>query len=549
MLNRRSFAAAIGSGTALATSLPASGVPGFDLQSDPQGPISTDTTPVETSLGRVRGYRRNGIYAFKGVPYAASTAGAARFQPPSAHAGWSGVRSSLAYGPVCPQAPRWRNDQLAFVMDWNEGYPGEDCLFVNIWTPGIGGGRRPVMVWLHGGGFYAGSSYELHSYDGEHLSRRGDVVVVSVNHRIGLLGHLNLGSLNRGRYGQAANAGILDLVAALEWVRTNIDRFGGDPANITLFGQSAGGWKINALTVMPQAQGLFHKAIVQSGSMLRLGEAAQTEALARATVAALGLDEASLDRIHELPAAALVDAGMTARKRIAAEQAVPLARVNWQPTVDGEVVLAHPYDPQKPGWATELPMIIGTTKHERSPSLAEPDLEAMNLQDVTERLRSQLGERTEEVLKAYGEAHPQAKPVELLALISSPRIDAITQAERQAQKAPVHLYWFAWETPVLEGRPRAFHGLDLPFVFDNTDRAAQATGGGERPRILAARMSSAWIAFARTGDPNHPDLPSWPRYEPADGATMIFNDACVVVSDPDRRERQALEAATPDPDR
>ncbi len=530
-------------GTAAMAALPAEAAPGLDLQAHMPGPLSTDTPPVETRSGKVRGYRRNGIHVFKGIPYAAPTSGQARFGPPGRHPGWSGTRSALAYGPVCPQAPRWRNDYLAFLFDWNEGYPGEDCLFVNVWTPSVTEGRRPVMVWLHGGGFYAGSSYELPSYDGEHLSRRGDVVVVSVNHRVGLLGYLNLGALAGDAYPHAANAGMLDLVAALDWVKSNIGQFGGDPGNVTLFGQSAGGWKINALTVMPAAEGLFQKAIVQSGSRLRLGEPEQTAALARATVAELGLEGADLARLQELPASALVDAGIAGRKRLADEQDVPLSAVQWQPTVDGDVIPTHPYDPETPGWAGRLPMIIGTTKHERSPSLADPSLEAIDLAAVAERLRPELGEQTDQVLHAYRLAHPQAAPVELLALINSPRTDAITQAGRQAQDAPVYLYWFAWETPVLDGRPRAFHGLDLPFMFDNTDRCAGMTGATEEARILAARMSAAWIAFAHRGDPNHPDLPPWPRFEPGTGSTMVLAERCAVAEDPDREERKVLEAA------
>jgi para-nitrobenzyl esterase len=505
--------------------------------------LTTSTPVVETQSGKVQGFCRNGIHSFRGLPYAATTAGPARFRPPARHAGWSGVRSTLAYGPVCPQAPRWRNDQLAFVMDWNEGYPGEDCLHLNIWTPSpAANARRPVMVWLHGGGFYAGSSYELPSYDGENLSRRGDVVVVSVNHRVGVLGYFNL--TQHDGFAQAGNAGMLDLVAALAWIRSNIQAFGGDPDNVTLFGQSSGGWKINALMVMPAAQGLFHKAIVQSGSRLTLGEPAETAALAAATVKALGFDKTVSARLHEVPAARLVEAGTRARGELAAARSVAVSAINWQPTVDGSDIVDHPFGPAAPTWAGQIPMIVGTTMHERSPSLTEPALEEMTLEDVAMRLETQLGERSVSVLDAYREAHPSAKPVELLALILSPRTDAITQAERRFQVGvPVHLYWFGWRTPVLDGRPRAFHGAELPFVFDNTDHVDNVTGGGEAARVLAGRMTDAWTAFARSGDPNHAGMPYWPHFEPMIGSTMIFDDPCRVADDPDRRERRVLEAA------
>jgi para-nitrobenzyl esterase len=520
---------------------------GSSLASGDNGPthatLTTDTPTVETQSGRVQGFRRNGIHSFRGLPYAATTAGGARFRPPARHPGWGGVRSTLAYGPVCPQAPRWRNDQLAFVMDWNEGYPGEDCLHLNIWTPSLaGGGRRPVMVWLHGGGFYAGSSYELPSYHGENLSRRGDVVVVGVNHRVGALGYLNLAQ--QDDLAQAGNVGMLDLVAALEWIRSNIQAFGGDPDNVTLFGQSSGGWKINTLMVMPAARGLFHKAIVQSGSRLKLGETADTAALADATLGALGLDKADLAKLQDVPAVQLVEAGTRARNELAAARSVPSSTINWQPTIDGDDIVDHPFGPAAPAWAARIPMIVGTTMHERSPSLTEPALEEMALEDVAARLQPQLGERTAQVLDAYRAAHQSAKPVELMALILSPRTDAITQAKRQSQAgAPVHLYWFGWRTPVLDGRPRAFHCADLPFVFDNTDLANTATGGGEASKALAARMADAWVAFARQGDPNHAGLPNWPRFEPDAGPVMIFDDQCRAADDPDRRERQVLEAA------
>ena len=330
------------------------------------------------------------------------------------------------------------------------------------------------------------------------------------------------------RFGLSGNAGMIDLIAALQWIKSNIDRFGGDPDNVTLFGQSAGGWKINTLTAMPAAKGLFNKAIVQSGSLLRLGEPVDTGELAKATLAEVGVDAAHLDKLQTITATELVEAGTRARKQIALERNIPVSKVNWQPNVDGRTIAAHPYGRQGFGWADGMPMIIGTTMHERSPSIADFSVEDISLEEVADRVKPQFGERTEEVLAAYGEVHPDAKPVELMALVSSPRTDAITQATRQAEAggAAVYLYWFGWKTPVLDGRPRAFHCADLPFTFDNTDRCASMTGGGERARELAARMSRAWIAFARRGNPNHSDLPDWPRFNADIGATMIFDDQC-----------------------
>jgi para-nitrobenzyl esterase len=227
---------------------------------------------VDTQAGRVGGYVHKGIYTFKGIPYGATTEGASRFVPPSKPASWTGVRSSRQFGHVAPQAARtgWANDEESFMFSWDDGIQGEDCLRVNVWTPGIDDhGKRPVMVWLHGGGYAAGSGQELRSYDGENLARRGDVVVVTLNHRLNVLGYLDLSGYG-DKYAGSANAGMLDIVAALEWVRDNIAAFGGDPGRVTIFGQSGGGGKVSVLMGMPAAKGLFHRAIVESGSTLRV---------------------------------------------------------------------------------------------------------------------------------------------------------------------------------------------------------------------------------------------------------------------------------------
>lgn len=531
-------------GAAGAAMLPVAGCGTPSTSRPPDATLSTDTPTVETAAGKVRGYRQHGVHVFKGIPYAAPPVAEARFLPPGPVAPWAGTRSALAYGPICPQAPRWRNDQLAFVYQWDEGYAQESCLCLNVWTPGVGdGARRPVLVWIHGGGFSAGSSQELPACEGSNLSRRGDAVIVSVNHRVGALGFLHLGPASGGR---DANAGMLDLVAALAWVRDNIAAFGGDPGNVTLFGHSGGGWKIGALMAMPAAKGLFHKAIVQSGSRLRLGEPAETAELGSRLLRELEVAPADLAALAKVPVARLIEAGTAARQALAADRGLPAARVTWQPTVDGKVIVAHPFDPEAPAISAGIPMLIGTTRHERCPSFVEPALEEMTLAQAVERARAEHGERAPGIVEAYRAAHPKAKPVEILSLISSPRTDAVTQAERQAARgqASVHLYWFTWRTPVLDGRPRAFHGLDLPFVFDNTDRCAFMTGGGEGARRLAARMSDAWIAFARHGSPSHADLPLWPRFTPDRGQTMLFDDRCEARDDPDRQERRVLLGTT-----
>lgn len=503
---------------------------------------------VDTTAGKVRGFTRNGIYTFKGIPYAGTTAGNARFMPPAKPTPWTGVRSSLYFGWVCPQAPRtgWANDETAFMFEWDDGIPGEDCLRVNLWTPGINDNKkRPVMVWLHGGGYSAGSGQELKSYDGENLSKRGDVVVVSLNHRLNIFGYLNLAEYGEP-YASSANVGQLDLVAALEWVRDNIAGFGGDPGNVTIFGQSGGGGKVGTLMGMPAAKGLFHRAIVQSGSSLRQTPADRSSKLAAAVLAELGLSASSIKQIHELPYQRLTEAAMAAVRKMNPTPAVPGSGggVNWGPTVDGKILPNHAFDPAAPAYSARVPLLVGTVLNEFVNGIGNPQFEAMTAEDMKKRVTAQHGERADQIIEVFRQAHPNAKPCDLLSLISAamPRRNAVTQAERKAAQggAPAYLYWFAWQTPVLDGRPRAFHCCELPFVFYNTDRAAAMTGGTAEARELSARVADAWINFARKGDPNHAGLPAWPAFTAEKCPTMIFDDKCELKNNPDGDERRAL---------
>src|SRR5262245_7823059 len=507
---------------------------------------------VETTAGKVSGYVRNGIFTFKGMPYAAPVGGEARFMPPAKPKPWAGVRSSMQYGHVCPQVARagWANDEEAWLFSWDDGIPGEDCLRVNVWTQGINDNKkRPVMVWLHGGGFQAGSGQELPSYDGENLSRRGDVVVVSVNHRLGVLGYLNLADVGGEKYASAANAGGLDRVAVLERVSANISKFGGDPGNVTIFGQSGGGGKVSALMAMPAAKGLFHKAIVQSGSGLRMASPENTARLAAATLAELNLDGNHLDQLHKLPVQTLIAAGQAAARKLAPAGGLRVFqrrtdRNGWAPTVDGKILPQHPFDPAAPAISANVPMLIGTTLNEFTSGINNPKVDALTENELAERVKAMYGERSGQIIAAFRKANPKAKPFDILSFISTvpTRHNAVTQAELKAAQgaAPAFLYLFTWQTPVLDGRPHAFHCAELAFVFDNIDRCVNMTGGGPDARALAAKTSEAWIAFARKGDPNHPGLPKWPAYTADKGATMILDNKCEVKNDPDGTERRTV---------
>ncbi|MFN7829115.1 MAG: carboxylesterase/lipase family protein [Acidobacteriota bacterium] len=512
---------------------------------------------VETTSGRVSGFIRNGIHTFKGIPYGGPVSGAGRFQPPVKPMPWAGVRSSMQFGQVCPQVARtgWANDEEAWLFSWDDGIPGEDCLRVNVWTPGVNDNRkRPVMVWIHGGGFQAGSGQELPSYDGENLAKGGEVVVVSLNHRLAVLGFLNLAELGGERYAASANVGQLDLVAALEWVRDNIAAFGGDPGNVTIFGQSGGGAKVSTLLAMPAARGLFHKAIVQSGSGLRMVRPETSARLAAAVVAELNLSRHHLDQLHQLPVAALVAAGQAAMRKMGSGGGGGYRifqrgadRAGWGPTVDGKILPQHPFDPGAPAIADGVPMLIGTTLNEFVSGINNPQVDALTESELMARVREMYGEKAGRIVDAYRQSNPTAKPFDLFSFISAvtTRHNAVAQSDLKAARkaAPVYQYLFTWQTPVLDGRPKAFHCAELAFCFDNVDRCLNMTGGGPEARKLAARVSGAWVAFARSGNPNHAGLPKWPVYTPANGEVMIFDNKCEVRNDPDRVERRLITQA------
>jgi para-nitrobenzyl esterase len=505
---------------------------------------------VETTGGKLRGKSSAGIYSFMGIPYGASTAGVSRFEPPAPPQRWAGIREAVTYAGRAWQLPNRpkRRPALETLLGPADTTPeSEDCLALNLWTPGLGdGGRRPVMVWLHGGAFAYGSGNRAVT-DGANLARRGDVVVVSVNHRLNIFGFLHLGDVTGQAWAHSGNAGMLDLVAALGWVRDNIERFGGDPGNVTIFGESGGGGKVSVLLAMPSARGLFHRAIIQSGAAIRVSTRERATALAEAVLREVGLRASECERLWNLSPERLLAAIAPASRAVGRSRWPLLDRYDFGPVVDGMDLPRHPGEPDAPAISDDIPLIIGGTREESAFFLADDDSVwngTLSEAELRRRVEAVAGALTDELLAAYHSAAPQATPGDrLIAALTGSNfwIRTVLLAERYAarRRAPVYMYSLDWQSPAHNGRLKAHHAMDLPFVFDNVD-VADTTAGAPGARELAARISATWIAFARNGRPDNSAVPAWPVYSSEDRATMIFDNECRVVHDPDRAARLLL---------
>ncbi len=487
---------------------------------------------VETRSGRLRGELRNGVCRFLGVSYGASTAGVHRFRPPQPVKPWSGVRDALAFRPACPQLPIHDSEYFA----WYHPAPGhdEDCLHLNVYTCGTQASRRrPVMVWLHGGGFISGSG-SADIFEGSNLTAHGDIVLVTVTHRLGILGFLRLDEHGAPDSG---NIAMLDMVAALHWVRDNIESFGGDPGNVTLFGQSGGTGKISTLLAMPAAEGLFHKAIMQSGCALILRTAEQARRHTHDVLAHLPFDGRSADSLRHLPVEQLLAAARAGGSR-------------FGPYVDGQVVPRHPCEPDAPAVSRDVSLIIGSVAQEASYAYKK-DMAVLSLRDfaeVRERVMHRLhcdGTAADQLIAVYRQGRPQAAAAQLLIAIESDylyRLKCIQYAERKAAlaAAPVYMYLLSWSTPALGGLFGAPHTACVPLVFRNQHKAAILVGDDADTRDISDHFCEAWMGFAQSGVPQGPTLPRWEPYGVPGRATLIFDRTCRLEADPGAEERRAI---------
>ncbi|MBC6993687.1 carboxylesterase family protein [Neolewinella lacunae] len=488
------------------------------------GPTPTDDQePVATTThGDVIGNFNDSVFAFLGIPYAK----AERFMPPQDPDSWAGVLECKDFGPVAKQVVPWYPDSVQ----------NEQALFsLNVWTQGLKDGKkRPVMLWLHGGGFHVGASNDPMTY-GEALARKGDVVFVSVNHRLNILGFLDLSAFG-DKYAQSANVGMLDIVKTLEWVQNNIAEFGGNPADVTIVGESGGGGKVGTLMCMPAAKGLFHKAIIQSGTLLNTMTKEKSQALGSAVLEKLGLTPEEVGKLDTIAYPDLVKAGNEAIASIAGPRTPGSPRMfGFSPSADGVLLLQQPFSPGFADISYDIPLMIGSTLNEMMPTVYGE--KTLTLEQAKERLEKDYGDSTDQYIALFAKAYPDYTPQDLLSIDKVFRPYTIRTADARASEtsAPLYVYFLAWKSGVEDSSKGSFHGLDIPLAFNTVDLRSDWTGNTEEAWEMADKMSSAWIKFIKTGDPNVAGkLPTWPPYTAENGATMYFDDECRIVNNHDR---------------
>ena len=504
--------------------------------------IGDDYAVTQTQYGLVQGYILDDVYTYLGIPYGASTAGANRFMPPQEPASWEGIRPAMFYGNDAPQAhqDKWKNNSSTFTDHWNYYDYSEDCLNLNVWTPAPDDKKRPVLVWMHGGGFSAGNSIEQDGYHGANLARGGDIVFVSVNHRLNVFGYSDLSAAGP-EFATSGNVGVLDLVAALQWVHNNIANFGGDPGNVTIMGQSGGGAKVCDVLAMPSSKGLVHKVVGLSGNAISAADQEGTKAIGAAILKAVKGD---VKKLQEMPWEEYYELA----NKVAAEVGTGNAMGGFSPVADGIVLPKGDFFADKNAASAGVPLMLCTTTSEFALSKENPTLEAISFDDAVAMVRDSFGQpKAREAMEALQRAFPDKKPIELINMMVAQRTNVLATADSKYAQggAPVYLAWFDYNAPLFGGRIRAFHCADICYWFKNTDLMVTHTGGGAEPRKVSDQMSAALVAFMRTGNPNCKEIPEWPAYNPEDAATMIFGVKSEVKNAPDREALSLLESFNP----
>ena len=507
--------------------------------------IGDDIAIAQTQYGKVQGFIYNDVYNFLGIPYGASTAGENRFMPPVPPEPWDGVFQAFCYGDSAPQGqPNFSQQNMGNFRDhWNYGLISEDCLRINVWTPGLDSAKRPVIVWLHGGGFSAGNGIEQDGYKGENFARTQDAVFCSVNHRLNCFGYCDLAAVGGEKYKHSGNVGMLDIIAALQWVHDNIAQFGGDPGNVTIIGQSGGGAKVCITAAMPAAKGLVHKAVALSGNSTSAADKASCETLGAAVLEEAGLKPSQIDELQKMPWEEFYALANRASRKLASKGTG--MRVGFSPVGDDVDIPSGTFYTSGRTDVPDVPMIICSTSNEFTSSVGDPGLENKTREDIIGDIAKRYPDNAAAIYDEYAKLFPDDSPFGIYSVFTSSRAGVFrTATAKLQQKSPVYVAWFKWYPNLFNGRMRAFHCLDICFWFNNTDLMYTHTGGSSEARALSDKMAASLAAFMRTGCPDSPQggLPAWSPFTPEAGETMVLDNVPSFGPAPDAAARALMAA-------